>query len=85
MSNLNVSYAVNGTGTFTEFATGTNYVNGSSGLAAAATYTTADLKTGNTNLVDIYSIQLKFDPSGEVPAGFEISDISIVFREKRAL
>ena len=74
------------TSDWTEFSTtlGGNY--GGNGLIddsgnASPDWLTAILKPG-TSINNIYSIQFLFKANGTVPKGFEINDISIVYRMK---
>ena len=72
-SNIQTSYAVNGTASFTEVGS----------ELPASSPTTAWVTTAITlSATDIYSLQLKFFSDGTTPANFEINDISVVFRTK---
>ena len=83
-SNVIVDYDVNGGTTFPyDFADGTNFA--SNELSAANGWQVAELKPDDsTEANNIKSFQLRFQvQSGQiVPVGFEINDISIIYRMK---
>ena len=81
-SNVQVDYDVNGGTTFPyDFANGTNFA--SNELAFANGWQVAELKPDvSSEANSIKSFQLRFATDGTVPSGFEINDISIVYRMK---
>ena len=81
-SNVQVDYDVNGGTTFPyDFADGTNFA--STELGAANGWQVAELKPDvSSEANNIKSFQLRFATDGTVPVGFEINDISIVYRMK---
>ena len=81
-TNVQVDYDVNGGTTFPyDFANGTNFT--SNELANASGWQVAELKPDNsTESNNIKSFQLRFATDGTVPSGFEINDITIVYRMK---
>ena len=87
-SEILVKYATNGTGTFNgTFEDSSDNYSASTGLAGSADWATAILKP-SSSINNIYSFQLQFTKlnqlSTDFPAtGFQINDISIVYREKR--
>ena len=87
-SYIKVKHATNGGSTFTEFAdSSTNYstTNGLSDGASSTDWITAELKP-SSSINNVYSMQLSFVGStGSTPSavGFQINDISIVYRPKR--
>ena len=75
-------YAINGSSTFTAFSdTSTNYA-AATGLTGSNGWTTAILKP-SSSINNVYSFALQFGTAPYVPSGFEINDISIVYRAKR--
>ena len=82
VSNVQVDYDVNGGTTFPyDFANGTNFA--SNELAFANGWQVAELKPDvSSEANNIKSFQLRFATDGTVPSGFEINDISIVYRIK---
>ena len=81
-TNVQVDYGVNGGTTFPyDFANGDNFT--SNELASASGWQVAELKPDNaTESNNIKSFQLRFATDGTVPSGFEINDITIVYRLK---
>ena len=81
-SNVQVDYDVNGGTTFPyDFDDGTNF--SSTELAAANGWQVAELKPDvSSEANNIRSFQLRFATDGTVPAGFEINDISIIYKMK---
>ena len=87
-SSVMVDYDVNGGTTFPyDFQNGTNF--SSNKLAAANGWQQAELKPDNSSGTNesnnIFSFRLRFQidaSSGTVPAGFEINDITIIYRLK---
>jgi len=81
-TNVQVDYDVDGGTSFTyDFANGTNFT--SNELASASGWQVAELKPDTSSEANnIKSIRLRFGTDGTVPAGFEINDISIVYRLK---
>ena len=81
-SNVQVDYDVNGGTSFGyDFDDGTNFA--STELAAANGWQVAELKPDTSSEANnIKSFQLRFATDGTVPAGFEINDITIVYRIK---
>jgi len=81
-TNVQVDYDVNGGTTFPyDFADGTNFT--TTELASASGWQVAELKPDNsTESNNIKSFQLRFATDGTVPSGFEINDITIVYRMK---
>ena len=87
-SNVMVDYDINGGTTFPfDFQDGTNF--SSNKLAAANGWQQAELKPDNSSGTNesnnIFSFRLRFQidaSSGTVPAGFEINDITIIYRLK---
>ena len=83
-TNVQVDYDVNGGTTFPyDFADGTNFA--STELASASGWQVAELKPDvSSEANNIKSFQLRFQvQSGQtVPSGFEINDITIVYRMK---
>ena len=82
-----VKYATNWSGSFTGTFddTSTNYA-ASTGLTGSTSWTTAILKP-STSINNIYSIQLQFTKLNALSTdfaatGFQINDISIIYREK---
>jgi hypothetical protein len=84
-SKVLVKHATNGSASFTEFDnSSTNYSTGGNGLTDGASSTgwiTAELKP-SSSINNIYSFQLQFAATTAYAVGFEINDISIVYREK---
>ena len=82
VSNVQVDYDVNGGTTFPyDFADGTNFA--STELGFANGWQVAELKPDvSSEANNIKSFQLRFATDGTVPAGFEINDITIVYRLK---
>jgi hypothetical protein len=80
-----IYYGTDGGAVNSAFATGTGY-NTTSGFSASATYTTVEL-TPSSAIKNARSIQLKVEKSSEasIDSGFEISDISIVYRAKHTV
>jgi len=80
-----IYYGTDGSAVSSTFATGTGYDN-TDGFAASATYTTVEL-TPSSAIKNARSIQLKVEKSSEasIDSGFEISDISIVYRAKHTV
>tara|TARA_X000001382_G_scaffold129156_1_gene120465 strand:+ start:237 stop:3482 length:3246 start_codon:yes stop_codon:yes gene_type:complete len=81
-TNVQVDYGVNGGTTFPyDFANGDNFT--SNELGSASGWQVAELKPDNaTESNNIKSFQLRFATDGIVPSGFEINDITIVYRLK---
>ena len=81
-TNVQVDYGVNGGTTFPyDFANGDNFT--SNELGSASGWQVAELKPDNaTESNNIKSFQLRFATDGTVPSGFEINDITIVYRLK---
>jgi hypothetical protein len=81
-TNVQVYYDVDGgTSLDKTFADGTNF--SSNELANASGWQVAELKPGTSSEANNKkSFRLKFSTDGTVPAGFEINDISIVYRLK---
>jgi len=81
-TNVQVDYDVNGGTTFPyDFANGTNFA--STELASASGWQVAELKPDTSSESNnIKSFQLRFATDGTVPSGFEINDITIVYRMK---
>ena len=81
-TNVQVDYDVNGGTTFPyDFANGDNFT--SNELASASGWQVAELIPDNSNESNnIKSFQLRFATDGTVPSGFEINDITIVYRLK---
>ena len=81
-TNVQVDYDVNGGTTFPyDFANGDNFT--SNELGSASGWQVAELKPDNaTESNNIKSFQLRFATDGTVPSGFEINDITIVYRLK---
>lgn len=86
-SEILIKYAVNGTGTFsgTFKDSSTNYAS-TTGLTGSTSWTTAILKP-SASINNIYSIQLQFTKLNPIitdfaATGFQINDISIIYREK---
>ena len=81
-TNVEVDYDVNGGTTFPyDFANGDNFT--SNKLGSASGWQVAELKPDNaTESNNIKSFQLRFAKDGTVPSGFEINDITIVYRLK---
>lgn len=81
-TNVQVDYDVNGGTTFPyDFTNGDNFT--SNELANASGWQVAELKPDNsTESNNIKSFQLRFATDGTVPSGFEINDITIVYRLK---
>ena len=81
-TNVQVDYDVNGGTTFPyDFANGTNFA--SNELASASGWQVAELKPDTSSESNnIKSFQLRFATDGTVPSGFEINDITIVYRMK---
>jgi len=81
-TNVQVDYDVNGGTTFPyDFANGDNFT--SNELANASGWQVAELKPDNsTESNNIKSFQLRFATDGTVPSGFEINDITIIYRLK---
>ena len=79
---VTVKYDTNGRGTFDKtFANGTNF--SSNVLGSANGWQVAELKPGTSSEANnIKSFQLKFSTAGTVPVGFQINDISIIYRLK---
>ena len=80
-----VDYDVNGGTTFPyDFQNGTNF--SSNKLVAANGWQQAELKPDNSSEANnVFSFRLRFQidaSSGTVPAGFEINDITIIYRLK---
>ena len=79
-----VSYATNGGTTYTVFSdSSTNYA-ASTGLTSSSDWATAIL-TPSSSINNIYTLQLKFYNDltiYPVAPGFQINDISIVYRDK---
>tara|TARA_R110002020_G_scaffold157417_1_gene340168 strand:- start:454 stop:5562 length:5109 start_codon:yes stop_codon:yes gene_type:complete len=83
-SNVLVKYATNGSQSYTAFDdSSTNYA-AATGLTGSTTWATAIL-TPSSSINNIYSLQLEFSAPVLTPAavGFQINDISIVYRTKR--
>ena len=80
-----IYYGTDGSAVSSPFATGTGYDN-TDGFAASATYTTVEL-TPSSAIKNAKSMQLKVEKSSEasIDSGFEISDISIVYRMKHTV
>lgn len=95
-SNVKIYYAKNGKATLSSAGATDNWtafdesasVNyGSNGLAGTASWERAELKfTNSSDVNNIYSLQLKFElnqnSSKNVPDGFMINDIEIIYRGK---
>tara|TARA_A100001201_G_scaffold47894_1_gene47997 strand:+ start:775 stop:3489 length:2715 start_codon:yes stop_codon:yes gene_type:complete len=82
-TNVIVDYDINGGTTFPyDFENGTNF--SSNMLAAADGWQQATLKPDNSSEANnVFSFRLRFQiDSSQVPAGFEINDITIVYRLK---
>ena len=82
-SNVTVKYAVNGSSTSALFNDGTNY-SASNGLydsGSGTEWTVAELKPA-ASINNVYSFQLQFIGAGNIPNGFEINDITIIYRVK---
>ena len=81
-TNVQVDYDVNGGTTFPyDFADGTNFA--STELASASGWQVAELKPDTSSEANnIKSFRLRFATDGIVPLGFEINDISAVYRLK---
>ena len=81
-TNVQVDYDVNGGTTFPyDFANGTNFTTNE--LASASGWQVAELKPDNsTESNNIKSFQLRFATGSTVPSGFEVNDITIVYRMK---
>jgi len=78
-----VKHATNGGTTYTAFDdSSTNYA-ASTGLASSAVWATAIL-VPTSSINNVYSMQLQFENIGVPGAavGFQINDISIVYRDK---
>ena len=80
-SKVIVKYATNGGTSFAAFPDGTNY-DASNGLEGATVWTTAILKPTSA-INNVYSFALQFLGLADVPSGFEINDMSIIYRIKR--
>ena len=86
-SKIEVKYATNGSGSFdgNTFSDDSENYSTSTGLIGSTTWTTAVLKP-TTPINNVFSIALQFQYTGAqtLPApGFEINDISIIYRPKR--
>ena len=81
-TSVQVDYDVDGGTTFPyDFENGTNF--SSTELASASGWQVAELKPDvSSEANNIKSFRLRFATDGTVPAGFEINDISIVYRLK---
>jgi hypothetical protein len=85
-TNVMVDYDINGGTTFPyDFQDGTNFI--SNKLVAATGWQQAELKPDNSSGTNesnnVYSFRLRFQyNAASVPAGFEINDITIVYRLK---
>ena len=81
-TNVQVDYDVNGGTTFPyDFEDGTNFA--STELASASGWQVAELKPDTSSEANnIKSFKLRFATDGTVPLGFEINDISAVYRMK---
>ena len=81
-TNVQVDYDVNGGTTFPyDFENGTNFA--STELASASGWQVAELKPDTSSEANnVKSFKLRFATDGTVPVGFEINDISIVYRLK---
>ena len=81
-TNVQVDYDVNGGTTFPyDFANGNNFT--SNELASASGWQVAELIPDNASESNnIKSFQLRFATDGTVPSGFEINDITIIYRLK---
>ena len=79
---MQVDYDVNGGTTFPyDFANGNNFT--SNELASASGWQVAELIPDNASESNnIKSFQLRFATDGTVPSGFEINDITIIYRLK---
>jgi hypothetical protein len=80
-SKVKVQYSVDGALSFTDFPDGTNY-DATNGLEGSTTWKTAILKPSSA-INNIYSFQLRFYGTADVPSGFEVNDMSIIYRIKR--
>ena len=84
-SNVRVYYSSNQSSTWTEFDDSSSNYNSTKGLYSensSLDWQSAELKPTNS-INNIYSLQLKFvNTSDDVPKGFQINDISIVYRKK---
>ena len=85
VSDIQVYHSTDQDGTFTAFDdSSTNYTsaNGLYSEGSSVEWQVAELKP-TSSINNVYSIQLKFEnTNGDVPRGFEINDISIVYRTK---
>ena len=80
-SKILVKHSTNGGTSYTAFSdNSTNYA-ASTGLTGSTSWATAILKP-TSSINNIYSFQLEFSAAADVPSGFEINDISIVYRIK---
>jgi hypothetical protein len=80
-SKILVKYNTNGTLTsFVSFPAGTNY-HVSNGLEGSTEWKTAILKPSSA-INNVYSFQLQFTGTADIPSGFKINDFSIVYRMK---
>ena len=80
-SKILVKHSTNGGTSYTAFSdNSTNYA-ASTGLTGSTSWATAILKP-TSSINNIYSFQLEFSAGADVPSGFEINDISIVYRIK---
>ena len=80
-SKVKVQHSVDGAYSFTDFPDGTNY-DATNGLEGSTTWKTAILKP-SSSINNIYSFQLRFYSAADVPSGFEVNDMSIIYRIKR--
>ena len=80
-SKVKVQYSVDGALSFTDFPDGTNY-DATNGLEGSTVWKTAILKPSSA-INNIYSFQLRFYGAADVPSGFEVNDMSIIYRIKR--
>ena len=80
---LDANFAIDGSTTFTEFSTSksTNY--SASGFADSAGQWKTAILIPTSSINNIYSFALQF-ANANITNGFEINDISIVYRMKRA-
>ena len=75
-------FATNGSNTFTAFSdNSTNYA-AATGLTGSDGWATAIL-VPSSSINNVYSFALQFGEGTAIPSGFEINDISIVYRIKK--
>ena len=92
LSYVRAYYAKNGTGdakealvdgNWTMFSTTDSVNHGGNGFTGSSTWQRAELKfTDSSDVNNVYSFQLKFEALAQVPDGFMINDIEIIYRGK---